>query len=197
MYARNLLSYVRNLLSYVVAPMSSSPFDGVERAPWRLHAGPPHSPPPSTPGWMIVPLVFGASKGLVVLYSLNVLSAAVGGARIFQTPVPFSWLRIRFRGASWACWPGLQPRSSARRRRQSRSAQAQNHDSSIRLHNECACAQAGRQVTPMCGVNARFHAGGERLTVGLDTFAKEGNVGSASRTCRERSVMRSIRRGGG
>ena len=61
-------------------------------------AGPPHSPPPSTPGWMIVPMVFGASKGLVVLYSLNVLSAAacgrrrapggasVGGARIFQTP---------------------------------------------------------------------------------------------------------------
>ena len=39
LYARNLLSYARNLLSYVVAPMSSSPFDGVERAPWRLHAG--------------------------------------------------------------------------------------------------------------------------------------------------------------
>ena len=114
-----------------------------------------------------------------------------------SNPWPISWLRIRFRSSSWACWPGLQTRYSACRRRQSRSAQAQNHDSSIRLHNECACAQAGRQVTPMCGVNARFHAGGERLTVGLDTFAKEGNVGSASRTCRERSVMRSIRRGGG
>src|SRR5689334_17490913 len=40
------------------------------------NAGPPHSPPPSTPGKMIVPCRLGGSYMPEVLYSRNILSAA-------------------------------------------------------------------------------------------------------------------------